>query len=389
MADEILQLIENVKQEKASIHELFGNEGTRARVLQTKGKYYEKFAHAAELISNVYSGKFDGNVLREAMTTSDFPFLFGDVLDRQLLANYMETPQTYKNFTKVSTVRDFRTVKRFYTEGSEGVLSVVNEQTEYPETSIGEAKYSYAVKKYGRRIPFSWETMINDDLDALKDVPARFGRAARRTEQKFVTNLYCGTAGPDSTFYNAGNFDNVVTGNPVLSIAALQTAMTILAAQTDSDGEPIFIDAIELVVPPALEITALNILNAIQINLLTSGGGTSAQTLEAVNWMKNRVRLSVDPYIPIVASSSNGSTSWFLFANPNNGRPALEIGFLRGHESPEIFIKAPNAQRVGGGGVNPMDGDFNTDSIQYKVRHVLGGATLDNKMSVASNGSES
>jgi hypothetical protein len=105
--------------------------------------------------------------------------------------------------------------------------------------------------------------------------------------------------------------------------------------------------------------------------------------------MKNRVRLSVDPYIPIVASSSNGSTSWFLFANPNNGRPALEIGFLRGHESPEIFIKAPNAQRVGGGNVNPMDGDFDTDSIQYKVRHVLGGVTQDNKMSVASNGSGS
>lgn len=389
MADEILKLIETVKQEKASLHELFGDAGTRVRNAQSSQKYYEKFARAAELISDVYSGKLSGDVLKEAMTISDFPLLFGDVLDRQLLANYLETPQTYRNFTKVSTVRDFRTVKRFTTSGSEGVLPIVNEQAEYPETSIGEAKYSYAVKKYGRRVPFSWETMIDDDLDALKDVPARFGRAARRTEQKFVTNLYCGTAGPDSTFYNAGNFSNVVTSNPVLSIAALQTAMTILAAQTDSDGEPIFIDAVELVVPPALEITALNILNAIQINLLTSGGATSAQTLEAVNWMKNRVRLSVDPYIPIVASSSNGSTSWFLFANPNNGRPALEIGFLRGHESPEIFIKAPNAQRVGGGSVNPMDGDFDTDSIQYKVRHVLGGVTLDNKMSVASNGSGS
>ena len=266
MADEILSLIENVKQEKASLHELFGDAGSRVRNANSSAKYYEKFARAAELISDVYSGKLSVDVFKEAMTISDFPLLFGDVLDRQLLANYMETPQTYRNFTKVSTVRDFRTVKRFTTSGSEGVLSIVNEQAEYPETSLGEAKYSYAVKKYGRRIPFSWETMINDDLDALKDVPARFGRASRRTEQKFVTNLYCGTSGPDSTFYNASNFSNVVTSNPVLSIAALQTAMTILAAQTDSDGEPIFIDAVELVVPPALEITALNILNAIQIN---------------------------------------------------------------------------------------------------------------------------
>ena len=97
----------------------------------------------------------------------------------------------------------------------------------------------------------------------------------------------------------------------------------------------------------------------------------------------------MNPYIPIVASSSNGNTSWFLFANPNNGRPALEMAFLRGHEEPEIFMKTSNAQRIGGGMTDPMDGDFDTDSLQYKVRHVLGGARLDPKMTVASSGAGS
>ena len=385
---ELLELIENIKQEDASTQKLFNNEGTGAKHIKKGTKYLESLAAAAKLVADVYSGKKPARRFMEAMTTDDFPFLFGDVLDRQLLANYLEYPSTFRNFCKIGTVNDFRTVRRLTTSGSEGSLSVVNEQAEYPETSIGEARYSYAVKKYGRRIPFSWETMINDDLDALKDMPARLGRAARRTEQKFATDLYCGTAGPDGTFYASGN-SNIVTSNPALSTSALQTAMTILAAQTDSDSEPIFIDAIHLVVPPALEITALNIMNALEIRLETSGGGISAQKLDVVNWMKNRVKLSVDPYIPIIASSSNGSTSWFLFADPNNGRPALEVGFLRGHTTPEIFIKAPNAQAVGGGGVNPMNGDFDTDSIQYKVRHVLGGILLDPKMSVASNGSGS
>ena len=376
---EFLELIENIKEESFGVGIKSAKKGSN---------YPKRLAEAAKLISDVYSGRKPSSRFMEAMTTDDFPFLFGDVLDRQLLANYLEYPSTFRNYCKIGTVGDFRTVKRFVTSGSEGVLSIVNEQAEYPETAIAEAKYSYAVKKYGRRIPFSWETMINDDLDALKDMPARLGRAARRTEQKFATNLYCGTTGPDGTFYSSGN-SNKVTSNPVLSTSALQTAMTILAAQTDSDSEPIFIDAIHLVVPPALEITALNIMNALEIRLETSGGGISAQKLDAVNWMKNRVKLSVDPYIPIVASSSNGNTSWFLFADPSNGRPALEVGFLRGHTTPEIFIKAPNAQAVGGGGVNPMNGDFDTDSIQYKVRHILGGVTLDPKMSVASNGSGS
>jgi hypothetical protein len=62
---------------------------------------------------------------------------------------------------------------------------------------------------------------------------------------------------------------------------------------------------------------------------------------------------------------------------------------LRGHAEPEIFIKEPNARRVGGGIVNPMDGDFETDSVEYKLRHVFGGSILDPKMSVGSNGSGS
>jgi hypothetical protein len=40
--------------------------------------------------------------------------------------------------------------------------------------------------------------------------------------------------------------------------------------------------------------------------------------------------------------------------------------------------------RVGGGGVNPTDGDFDTDTAEYKVRHVLGGTLMDPKAAVAS-----
>jgi len=383
-----LEAIENIRAEEASVQRLFSPaDGQGIRSFHKTQQYMSRLAEAAQFMADVFEGRRPAYHLQEAMTTSDFPYLFGDILDRQLLANYRETPAVYQNYCKTATVRDFRTVKRFYTSGAEGVLDKVEQQSEYPETSLGEGYYSYSVSKYGRRIPFSWETMINDDLDALKDMPARFGRAARRTEQKFATELYVDSTGPHASLYTEGN-SNIVTSNPGLSIAALQTAMQILAEQTDADGEPIVIDAVHLVVPPALSITASNILNALQIELAESGG-TSNQKLIAVNWMKNKLKLHVDPYIPIVASSSNGNTSWFLFADPGNNRPAIEIGFLRGHIEPEIFIKAPNAQRVGGGMVNPLDGDFDTDSIQYKVRHVLGGARMDPKMTVASNGSGS
>jgi hypothetical protein len=36
-----------------------------------------------------------------------------------------------------------------------------------------------------------------------------------------------------------------------------------------------------------------------------------------------------------------------------------------------------------------MDGDFDTDTVEYKVRHVMGGTLMDPKAAVASNGSGS
>ena len=226
--------------------------------------------------------------------------------------------------------------------------------------------------------------MINDDLDALQNSPIILAGSARRSEERFITDRFVGVNGPDGTFFAAGN-NNVVTSNPALSIASLQTAFTILAAQRDSDGNPIMIDAVYLVVPPALEVTARNILNATQIEVVEAGG-TANQKLIAANWMANRTTLIVDPWIPVLATTANGNTSWFLFASPTGNRPALEFGRLRGHEEPAIFVKEPNARRVGGGSVDPMDGDFDIDAIEYKVRHVFGGTLMDPKMAVASQG---
>lgn len=389
MSMSFLDVVESLGAEQASVQQLFGGDGTRIRgAAPTHNAYLGKLAEAAKFVAAVYSGRKPAYLLKEALSTSDFPLLFGDILDRQLLASYQETPSTWQNYIKRSTVRDFRTVKRFVMDGATAQLDTVAEGNPYPASTRTESKYEFSVQKRGRRMPFSWETMINDDLDALKDIPQVLGSAARYSEEYFATDLFVGTTGPDATFYASGNA-NVVTGNPVLSISGLQTAMTVLGNMRNSDGRPIAIEAFELVVPPALEVTANNILNGMELRLNESGGSTNTQLVTA-NWMKNRFRLNVNAVIPIIASSSNGNTSWFLFARPAAGqRCAAEVAFLRGHEQPEVFMKSPNQTRVGGGAVNPMDGDFDTDSLEYKVRHTFGGVVQDPKLSVASNGSGS
>lgn len=382
---EMLELIETIRAEEASVQRLFGKEGQGVRSRKRSPRYMAKLAEAAKLIADVYNGRRPLYHLREAMTTSDFPNLFGDIIDRQILAAYREWPSTWQRYTKRGRVRDFRTVKRFTVYGADQVLGgVVGQKGEYSYEEINEnTPYTYSVGKYGRKIRFAWETMINDDLDALKDTPERLGRAARRSEEKFVAQMFVDANGPHASFYTVGN-KNKVTGNPALSITALQTAFTVMGSQTDENGEPIVMEHAELVVPPALEVTALNILNAIQ---LIVGADTADQRLVTENWMKTRLSLSVNPYIPIVGATANGNTSWFVFCNPDNGRPAMELGFLIGHEEPEVFQKVPNQVPVGAGGGDVLDGDFESDAIEYKLRHVFGGTREDPRMTVGSNGS--
>lgn len=384
---EFLDVIESIRAEEADVQRLFGDAGQGVRSRRRDAKYLARLAEAAQFMADVYQGARPLHQLREALSTSDFPYLFGDVLDRQMLANYQEAPYSWNKYCRRARVRDFRQVKRFALTGAEATLEQVPQLTPYPAATMGDAYYYYTVAKYGKIVPLSWEVIINDDLDAFRDLPARLGKSARRTEEKLATQLFVDTTGPHASLYTLGT--NQITGNPALSMNALQTAMGYLLTQTDSDSEPIVVEAMTLVVPPQLQVTAYNILNALEIWSKTAGGGIAAQELVVGNWVKNAgiVNAVTNFYIPGVASSSNGSTSWFLFSDPDKGRPALELGFLIGHESPEIFMKTPNAQRVGGGAVSPEDGDFDTDSITYKVRHVIGGGRMDTKMTVASNGS--
>ncbi|KAB2347344.1 phage major capsid protein [Actinomadura rudentiformis] len=350
--------------------------------------YQASLVEAARLYQRAVHGNRRALLdFEEAMTTSDFSLLFADILDRQVLGAYQDWPSTWQMYARRGTVRDFRTVKRFALDGASATLDEVPERGEYPEAAVVPSEYEYKVTKRGRRLDWTWEMRVNDDLDSFRELPLILGRAGRMTEDKFVTQLYASASGPNSTFFSAGHA-NIVTGNPVLSVDALEDAMTTLAAQRDTDGNPIFIDKMNLVVPPALEVVANNILNAIQIDAASGGGdGTGNNQLRVNNWLARRITPVVNPWLPIVSATANGNTSWYLIGQTMAGRPAMEVGFLRGHEMPEVFVKAPDSLRVGGG-IGPVeDGDFETDAIRHKVRHVLGGVLMDYKMAVASNGS--
>ena len=344
-----------------------------------KGEGYEqKLAETLDLLSNARGLPTHKHqyLLKEAMTTSDFPLLFGDVLDRQLLATYKAVPPVWKAFTRQSTVpRIYPQVGgyRFQFHGGDQFLAEVAQKGEYLASDREEERYPISVRKYGRQYDISWETLVNDDLGALKDTPTRFAMAAMRTEHRIVTGIYASDVGAhaaNANLYQVG----VNAAATVLSINALEVGIQQMNMFTDEGGEPILATPKFLVVPPALEFTARQILTSATKSVATGVVGVPYPTANVVANLG--LTLIVDKYLPIVNTGNDQHTQWYLFSEPND-IAAIEAAHLTGHERPEIAMKASDKVTVGGGAIGPMSGDFATDNVLYRVRLVFGAAAID------------
>jgi hypothetical protein len=330
------------------------------------------------LISRNYPGIIQ---MRESMTSSDFPHLMGDILQRTMLARWSTFPQAWRQFTGIGPARrDFRLNRAIAVDGLEGQFEAVPEGTEITYGALAESDYQYRVAKYAKGAKISWEALLNDDLGAFTTIPDRLGRGAARTLAKYVSELYLDSAGPDATFFAAGH-NNIVASNPVLSITALGTAFGMLRGMVDDDGEPIMVESAVLVVGPGLEVGARNLLASTQVLPISTAGGPVYD-----NWITGNLSLAVDPYFPIITTTGTvGATQWILFANPNVARPAIEVSFLQGFETPQLFQKTANTSRLGGG-VDQTMGDFGTQSQEYKAIIAFGGLMMDYRSAVASKG---
>ena len=351
-------------------------------------QYLARVAEAAKLTKRVFEGDRRAMLqIQELMSTSDFPKLFGDVLDRALLAQYEQIDPVWKGFATRAQVNDFRPKHWLDLLGGRAELDPVGQGGEYPARALTEGEYFLTVGKFGARLPLTWEMIINDDLGAFQSAPQRLAQAARDTEDKLATRLYASATGPVSAFFTAsgGTVDN-----KVLNVDNLSAALTTIATRRDSDNRPIMIRAFVLVVPPALEVAAHNIVNATLIRLRNDASSASqARDIEVTNWLAGKVEIVTNPWLPVIDTSGSGANAaktWYLFPAPTTPRPALVMGFLRGHEEPDLRVKADTGQRVGGGSVPAEEGSFDNDDIQYRIRHVTGGTTLDPIAAYASVG---
>lgn len=336
----------------------------------------KKVAEAYQLFERAMNGDLRAKAeVRESLTTSDFPVLLGQGYQRKLLAQYQAIDPVWSLYSQRAVVPNFKKQRLVDILGGRMGLKRVAEGAEYQARDIDEAEYDFSVEKYGERIPLTWEMLINDELGAFRNLDAVLAADARFTESAVTADAFLnpGKSDLNSTFFGTVN-------NTALTAESLQAAVEAVSSKRNSAGQTLVRPAMKLVVAPGLEFLAKQLVAAVEVRT-TSGSKTTVSN----NPLAGIVDVVVEPNL-LRNTNAKANTTWLLVPAPGAARPAIVTGFLQGNESPDLRVKNDQGVRPGGGSIGAGEGSFDDDTVQYRVRHVVGAAVIDNTFTYASRG---
>ena len=292
-------------------------------------------------------------------TSGSFANLLLDAASKTLTASYVEAPYTWDQWVRqAQSVDDFKSINRI-SLGESPNLEVVPEGKEYPEGKVVDQRKSYKIEKYGKEFTITWETVINDDLDALSRIPAMHGAAARRTQEKAIYDVFLSNPTmPDGVaLFSASHASgtNLSGSAAAPSKTTLDKAFEVMGKQKGLNSD-VFLGLTPsvLLVPLAYAGTALELVNSTAsieneknsgvANLYGRGGA-------------RQLKVVATPYL-----DSNSATNWYAIAD-NSLIDTVEITFLSGEESPVL----------------ESDWNMRNDSYVYKVRQSFAAAVIEHR----------
>lgn len=347
------------------------------------GQFMANAVEALKLFNEGMSGRnpFKKAALQEALTRADFNLYLGKAFDVEMLAAYEDITPEWRQIATPTTVKDFKpkTFKDLF--GGRGAFDKVGEGQEYKERNKDASEYEIKADKYGNRFALTFETIKDDELDGLAQLPNDLAQGAVATEDKVAFSAFVSAGGPNTAFWKSANGN--APANVPLTRANLQAAYVTISKRKDKNGNPVRLagQRLLLVVPPAQLFEAEQIVSQPTIPNPEGGAGM------VPNPLAGKFQVVVSDWIAAINTSGKVDTTWYILPAPGGARPALVLAKMRGQENPDIRVKADQGNRVGGGSIAPEEGSFEDDTIQYRGRHIVGGAAVDPAFTYVSVGS--
>jgi hypothetical protein len=413
---------------QSTINTMLAAQGFMARQRQMSEAHSQRVDAFARLLGDVISGRQDKVLLSEAlsprhdyivaeidrlypgvirmsetMSVTDFPqYLTVDVLDRMLYGLWNIEGIPNRALVKEETFNDFRDVKRFMIDGA---VSPFEKQGSAgappPERALTPlAPITFTPDLYQGMMSINWRAIVNDDLGIFNQLVQSLSSSWNITVWQAITQLYVDANGPNALLYNTAN-KNIINqangasvNNPPLDFQGLIDADTVLNKMLDANGVPLVHQGRKyLWYGPGLDTTARALMAALQADISVGGGTTNSDGFPSqrlrvnANYITGGLTPILDKYIPLVCTTSGvKNTMWGITYEPAvQPRPSAVFGMLKGWTTPQVFQKAPNTMRAGGG-IDPTLGDFLTMDQDYKAIAIFGGTQVDGHSTVASTG---
>ena len=286
-------------------------------------------------------------ITRALASTSDFPLVLADVVNRTLRQSYDAATSAVKKLGREQTAPDFRKKHRIMLDSSGMTLEKVTETGEFRRTDkMKDAEETYALDSYGTIFGISRKALVNDDLGAFTDMTRRLGQAAAHFEAQFLVNLLTQNAGLGPKMSDGANLFDVSHGNvagtgAAMSSDTLSAARLAMRHQTGQTGGLIVVEPLWVLIPAELETSTEKLLTAIR-----------PVVIDNVNiWSK--LQIACEPRLTDPAR-------WYLTADPAQ-IDGLEFSYLAGQPGPQV------ESRVG----------FEVDGVEVKVRLDFGAGFVD------------
>lgn len=288
-------------------------------------------------------------------TSSALSGILSNTANKFLRMGFNAVDQSWRPIADRRNLTDFKAVSSYTLTGGLTFLDLPP-GGEIKHGMLGAEAYSLQLATQARMIGIDRTQLINDDLGALTQVSRKLGRGGAQGLNKKFWTLWVN----NSAFFTSGRANLITGAGTVLSVAALDTAYQKFILQTDPDGEPLGAVPAILLVPPALEATAQQILNS---QLLNQQPASNAAVGSGNVWA-GRLRLVVSPYLQNAAYTGFSATAWYILADPQDMATA-EVGFLNGQEAPTVETADADFNMLG----IAMRGyyDFGVSMVEYRA----------------------
>jgi ATP-dependent protease ClpP protease subunit len=302
-------------------------------------------------------GDRDTLVAQAMLSTSDFPYILGNVVNKILLPAYQAATPSYRQIAAQKNFNDFR-AHNFLRLGDFPDLLKVDESGEVKFGAISESKESVTMYAYGRILPVTRQMLINDDLSAFTDMAALAGIRVANFENAACYTVLTSNSnlGPTMTdgnkLFDSTNHGNYTSsGTAVNIVAELGKSRAKMRKQTGLDGVKLNLVPRILLVGPDNETAAEQVTTQITPALLTS---------------VNRIGPSLQP----VSDANISGNGWYMFADPAMA-PCLIYGSLAGQAGPRVMTQ--QGWTIEGVEIKVMR-DFGTGAIDYRPATFNAGA---------------